>query len=618
MNSHSLNGTSPELASVRFSELLVRPRRRPSEGKMGYMKRVLSENNLTRSMADQVIFNNQDVQDFSSCSKKPNQNLGKRNWNVKHARFCPLCLSLDPIWKIEWELRHFDACPIHQCWLVDECSKCGKNISWGRQQLLSCDCSKPLTEIKSTVCPPSVVAISAELLRSLNESRGVPHLPVITHLQIDEIQRVVKLFGYNKHLEKGLSPTKTFIISPDDMKKSKVLAEICGEVLGAWPESFYSSLAFIEQEYRSDANENRLTKCFGSFYTRLYRDLEGTDYDFIRKAFENYLVSSWRGAIAERNTRLASGKRAGNWLPGSLACKELSISPKRLDKMISDGEIDGYTYTSKKSQRNRTYVNKADFDKKKIDLASTIDLHEATQLLGLSKKRMAELRATLFPLAEKLFSSKKSQWSIHRSYVDRILAVSDSLLPCKYVERGLITFGHVMRYWKLGSENIAKLIEAVASGRIKPVSVSSQKQGICSWVLPVDELSSYIGTLERSDEASITVQEFASRLQMKQEVAYFLVRHHFVESFIADEDRVKQSRITMEALAKFSNTYVFLSGIAKKMNCSSRGLISRLQKFGICPVAGPTIDGCRQVIMRRTRDFELAIEAIAHEQRKDA
>ncbi|MFZ6654737.1 TniQ family protein [Undibacterium sp. TJN19] len=618
MDKPLLDAAMPELRPVMFSELLIRPIRQSYEGRLGYMKRVTSENCLSKKMAKQIVFDSQDVQDFSRHSKPSTQILGKRNWNVKHSRFCPICLASNPIWKIEWELRHFDTCPVHQCWLIDVCTKCGEDILWTRKQLLSCDCNISLTEMVSETCTTNVAAISAEILRKLNMSFEVPQLPVIGHLQIDEIQRVVKLIGYGRYIKERLDPVNTFVLSPDSMKESKNLAEISGEVLGTWPESFYSSLAIREEQYRISSKENRLAKCFGTFYTKIYRGLEGTNFDFIRQAFSSYLVSNWRGAIAERNTRLDPGTRAGTWLPGSQACRELSISPKRLEKMINDGEIDGYTYTSKRSDRTRTYVNRVDFNSKKLELASSIDLQEATQLLGLSKKRMAELRPLLFPLAEKLFATRESQWAIRRSYVDRILAASNSLLPGKCIEHGQITFGHVMQYWKLGSNNIAKIIEAAAAGHIKPVAVSSQKHGICNWIFRIDEVSSYIGKLEKSDETSITVQEFASRLQMKQEVAYFLVRHQFVDSYISDADRIKQSRITLEAMGKFLSTYVFLSDIAKKMSCSSRGLISRLQKFGVCPVSGPTIDGCRQVLMRRTRDFEAAINSIAIEQGKAA
>lgn len=614
MDRQSSNGSENEPKSVAFSKLLLRPIRQPYEGRLGYMKRVASENSLSRSMMSQVAINIGDPRDIHF----PDQIIGKKSWNFKYSRYCPMCLATNPIWRIEWELKHFDACPIHSCWLIDVCSKCGRHLLWARRTLLLCDCNMPLTEIAAEPCSLNVIAIAVAILRKLNNSLEEPRFPVIGHLQICDIQKVVKLIGYDGHKKERLeSVKKKFSLSPERMEESRKLTEFCGEVLAAWPESFYKSLAAREQEYRMTSKENRLAKCFGTFYTKIYRNLEGTHFDFIREAFSSYLVLNWRGAIADRNTRLDPITRSGTWLPGNQACRELSISPKRLEKMIIDGEIDGYTYTSEKSARTRTYVNRVDFDNKKLELASSIDLQEATQLLGLSKNRMVELRPLLFPLAERLFASKKSQWSIRRSCVDRILEVSKSLLSCKCIDRNQVTLKHIVRYWKLGSNNIAQLIEAVASGDIKPTSVLSPNLGICSWIFCKDEIILYIGKLEKLDTTSITVRELASLLHIKQEVAYFLVRHQFVESYFSRADRIKQSRITLEALRKFLNTYVFLSDIAKRLNCSSRGLISRLHKFGICPVSGPTIDGCRKIIMHRTHDFESAINSIARGLGKD-
>jgi hypothetical protein len=47
----------------------------------------------------------------------------------EHRNVCPLCWREQPALLLPWSLHHITTCPIHQAFLVDLCSVCGKQLA---------------------------------------------------------------------------------------------------------------------------------------------------------------------------------------------------------------------------------------------------------------------------------------------------------------------------------------------------------------------------------------------------------------------------------------------------------------------------------------------------------
>lgn len=80
---------------------------------------------------------------FGSCILSTNRvRMQRRN-------ICPMCLSKDGISISCWELRGYDVCHKHGCYLVDRCSGCDRILSWSNTSSDICLCGLQLADMKT-------------------------------------------------------------------------------------------------------------------------------------------------------------------------------------------------------------------------------------------------------------------------------------------------------------------------------------------------------------------------------------------------------------------------------------------------------------------------------------
>jgi len=595
--------------SIVFERLLVRPKWQKNEGKLGYLKRVATENDLAPLMLGEIDFTGDaDFHAHDSSLKI----LPMSSWNIRFSRFCPHCLGTEPIWKCEWELLFFDACPIHRCWLIDTCPECSIQFTWKRKHLLTCDCGAQLKNMTVASCSPHILQLVNAIKKDVV---GVTRTSSSSHfngLTTAQIQRVVRLFGSVGDFSGNVRSQK--IAHVDRLDISRQLTSVTAEILANWPTAFHMLLSTLEQKNRRSMYSHRLPKCFGILYANIFDVLQEEGYDFLRKAFNEFVLANWAAPIGKRNTRIPENQRMhGAWLPSSHACRELGVSSRRLRKMIADELLIGETRVHPASGRSYTIVQREQLNSSKRHIDDFVDLQTAAALVGLSKKRIVQLRSLLFPHAKKTLAVHNAPWMIDLADIDRILHVGSTIPERGSTTAGEITFGHVIRYWIWSDADIADFIWDCINGMICPKSLCTGKRGVCSWVFSDQELREWISRRNDSGKSDMSVPEVAQYIGIKQEVAYFLVRNDWISSVIIDKQRGTEKRVSYRSVDDFLNLYVFLAELAKKNKSSSRWLLSRLANMGIHPVSGPHIDGGRQLIMRRDKQLELAIIKISQE-----
>lgn len=62
---------------------------------------------------------------------------------------CPMCLSKDSVSNCCWELRDYDVCHEHGCYLVGHCTGCDQLLSWRSTSSEACSCGVRLADIKT-------------------------------------------------------------------------------------------------------------------------------------------------------------------------------------------------------------------------------------------------------------------------------------------------------------------------------------------------------------------------------------------------------------------------------------------------------------------------------------
>ncbi len=191
------------------------------------------------------------------------------------------------------------------------------------------------------------------------------------------------------------------------------------------------------------------------------------------------------------------------------------------------------------------------------------------------------------------------------SEISRILLVGQALAVRQALESNEISLGHVIRYWLWSDNAIADLILQVVAGKVIPDAILDTEQGIKGWVFSTAYLTSWLAVSTPVSRAGISVPELAAILLVKQEVAYFLVKNQFIRSGQSDDGKFLV--VPYDAIEEFNQTYILLSEIAKRLRSSSRGLLAKLEKLKIYPISGPSVDGGRQIVMRRSSQLELAL-----------
>jgi len=111
---------------------------------------------------------------------------------------------------------------------------------------------------------------------------------------------------------------------------------------------------------------------------------------------------------------------------------------------------------------------------------------------------------------------------------------------------------------------------------------------------------SLCGPTPTDDVGYISMMNVATLMRVKQEVIYSLVRSNLL---VAEQRRIGRRPalwVTRDELTRFEATFIFGRDLAKSLATSSRSLSTRLNDLGVSPVAGPSIDSCRQLVFRRS------------------
>lgn len=514
-------------------------------------------------------------------------------WVDRVGRYCPVCLAENSRWRVGWELQFCDACPDHNVWLIDTCP-CGRLVDWGRRDFGKCDCGRSFAKERPSECPEVVGRLSGLLNAKLlcQDSDSDFEFEVSGGLTLPRLQRLIRFLGTYGDVQLGLRPQK--ITFQDRLSVSWPITSLAAEILANWPHSLYQILDRLQRE-RSLEGGGRLTGRFGYLYTALYKAFPEDEFSQLRYAFENYVADHWRGALGARNRRLPPGilQRAA-WIPSNHACELLGISASRLASLVAANKIVGETRLGP-SGREFVVVRRLDVDAQMEILGREVDLVSAARLLGLTKRRLSALRPSLFPEAYKT-TNEASTWAIPRARIDQLIAITEATEATSDVPADFISLGHVLIFWSWSDCVLAEAIKAVIAKELAPRFFLKGAKPIPGLVFNEQELRDWLSGQQSSTETLMTIPELALRMQVKQEVAYALVRLGLIETtFGGATNRKNNLRASPEALEQFGKRYIFARDLAANIGRSPRALVEKLSLLGVQPICGPVL-GCRQVI----------------------
>ena len=587
--------------------LVIRPPLVLGEGPHGYLCRLAEANRLGGQVLEELGISfdrtsllaagclNAEIPDAEIVAYVDQVALAAKqfphSWVTRHCRFCPRCLQDNPIWHLGWELLFADACIDHGVWLIDQCGRCGRPVTWSRRQLLRCNCGALLTRERMASCPQNVVHLSAAVAGTV-WGQCEPMVPGwFTQLDLGDAHRFIRFVGAYAGGTQGRLPQK--IHDGSALAESWRYSSLTAEVLADWPAAFHQmvrGLAIVKEDA-----PRRLSSRFGNFYSYLYRTFGERKFAPLRAAFEEYVVAHWHAPLARRNRRLSRAAiERGGWVTVREASKALGISSRRLQRLMDDGILETEKRLASDGRR-LVIISRASLDRSNQLIARSLDLKRTARILGLSRMRARNLIPRLFPAAVRPMGGR-GPWSIPKTEISRILDDVERLPQGATLGAGRIALRDVLRLWAWSDETVGRLVDAWRAGRVPAVARLRGMAGLGGLVFGRDELRRWFA-VSGDRTRDLSIPDAARRMRVKQEVAYALVRCHLLK--VHNTGLRGGARISEEELSRFAETYVSAKSLASTGCTSPRKVIDLLRAAGADPITHHYGGTCRQARWRR-------------------
>lgn len=550
-----------------------------------------------------------------------------------HLKICPQCLCETAYIRRIWELVLVTACPIHGCLLLDKCPNCGKRITWARSEVAVCSCRYDWREYNSDVVAASELQVAQQIyrlcrLRVEDANTGRGDTDQINPLYGIELQHFVAALVFiasqldGKACKKGARLIDT---TGKNFARNKQNAEIhvllckAWSVFNNWPDNYFQFLEWRRVHIPSGRSQFGLNRDFVQYKSALYYQLASEQLDFMRTAFEEYLLTRWDGGSVSHLRRINQLLRLrSRYVSRKEAKKLLCLTGEGVDRLIAKGKLKAIV------RANKGYriilIDRSSLESFKSEVENYLNLKQVKKMLGVTKPRVFEMieYGLLNPLKERVVDLR-SDLTFSENEIKSLLATLSGKLSKTAPEAGgtSISFPEALR--KLVSVNIgiAQFIQLILEGAILPVGLNT-KPGLASLLFSGSQIESYRIKLERIQIGeTFSAPEVAKCLGIAVSRTYYLIRKGFLQVHRQEIKGHRGLRINKSTVDLFNSTYVLPAKVAQQLGTSSTRLTNLLIMHGINPVSGPKVDGGAQYVFRKADieqiDLRLIWQASKHE-----
>lgn len=589
--------------------LLVRPRPLSGEGTLGYLVRVAAANGYgtPRQLCAALM---------AAGKKSPYESLLERigvtriaeahlfgpipiRWGTRanpgglspsdfnriQIRWCPMCLLESAHLRGEWFLKLCCVCTRHGIMLCDMCPRCGQSQRLEREDVDRCNCGTKLNSAPQVPAPVCVVRITSAVIGAAMSDGSVGDFP---QLRVDDWHRLVRHLGPAAEQKWSTRPGQ--IPGLHLLPVAAAMMRSTAQLLDDWPANFEVLLASI---HRREVISCSIPRTFGRLYGVLYGDLHGTDFQFLRDAFEDYLFRNWWGIVCKRNHRLKASTVASHpRITARHLAAQAGTSPSTVRHLFETNVIDG-TVVALPSGRMATAFHRDQTARVTAIAHESVPLAVASRLLALPEGRVRELikDGVIVPSISR-FRVNAASWSIPVNQIQQLSPVPNDGAD----GAPTISLRTMVRYWHLRQGEFVALIRAVMDQALVPVGNPSVTLKFGDQHMKVADLRSWLITQRVSADESMSVDQAARLLGIKQQVAYDLVGCGLLAT---REGGRSGRRVTPAHLSEFRKTYISLRELARARKQSPRSALGQIHAK---PVCGPSVDGARQYFFRRS-DF---------------
>lgn len=522
--------------------------------------------------------------------------LVAEDFNHSLMRWCPLCLRESAHLRGPWVLKLYCVCLPHAVHLCDCCPACGLVQRLERSDLERCVCGAQLAAAEVAAAPVALVSITNALEASFSGKAGLAGLPSMSAV---EWLRLAKYLG---QFSEQFQPTRPGQIAhAHELDVATALMLGISHLLENWPTNFQAVLAAIHPKVDASAS---IRRAFGSMYRVLYAELRADCFQFLRDEFERYLHQHWWGIVCKRNRSFTAGTVATHpRITLKQAAQDAGVAPSTVRRLVQADLIPGDQVVLPSGHTMQS-IRQTDVALIGALTNHAVTMAQAAKQLALPERRVRELIASgiVTPLVSRV-RDRAAAWLIPQQQVQALFiegrVSSDAT--------SLISVKQLLQYWRFRDGEFIALVHAITSGSLSPASDPPGLVALGKVLLSVRQVRDWLSTGRAAADSSMSVNEAAQQLALKQQVAYDLVRNGLLAT---TEDKLQGRRVTREHLDAFQSTYISLAEFSRSFQRAPRWV---LQHIRVSPISGPSIDGSRQYFFRRSEVTELIIGDLKEE-----
>jgi len=123
---------------------------------------------------------------------------------------------------------------------------------------------------------------------------------------------------------------------------------------------------------------------------------------------------------------------------------------------------------------------------------------------------------------------------------------------------------------------------------------------------------------KRSSDELLLVAEVAEALKLDKNTTYLLIRRNLILAQKSTGHEWSVLTVTKANLNLFTSSYVFITEIVNSLRTTPRRLIHLLKEKNISPVSGPTIDGGKKYLLRKSDLESVDLDAMLAQARAES
>ena len=285
--------------------------------------------------------------------------------------------------------------------LFDRCPSCRCQIRAIRKSISTCARGCDWSEVDPKCVTAREMSVSRRVSdlckRSLNnQDREQPWNPLNTLTLRDFMVAITFIAGCERRLSWATGrPSKSIKLTNSELHE---LYAHASSVFDDWPVKFFQLLKNqargpVRLQPHDGKLDRALKREFGSFYECLYQDLKGSQFDFLREAFTQFLTDRmyWQSATVTEISSASTSTESAKCVSLADARRSLKITNAALFDFIAAGNIRCAIIDGRRCPAFAP--NAVDIERLKAEFQESMTCRDLAKNLALIAKRSTSWRS---------------------------------------------------------------------------------------------------------------------------------------------------------------------------------------------------------------------------------